>query len=693
MNAISNKKLLLGWVLVGVAAVAPCYPAPAEDKAVSTQPADLAHHASIGAFGLDLSAGDAGVKPGDDFFAYASGNWFQHFQIPPDRTSFGAFVELDDLSKQRVRELIEQAAASHAQDGTAAQKIGDYYSAYMDQAAIEAHGLAPVQADLKRITSATTRPAIATLFGLPGFSSLFDLDLPPDLKNPDQYSVVISQSSLGLPDRDYYLKDDPKLAELRQKYVAYIEQMLTLGGVAEPAPKAKEIMAFETAAAKVQWAIEQRRDVDATYNPRTKKQLLAYAPGFPWQSFLAASSVGNRDNLVLSELTAIRDLAELFNHTSVGTLQAFLTFHYLSDHASYLPKRLDEARFAFYGTTLRGQPQQRERWKRGVDEVNGALGELVGQLYVAKYFPPESKAKMQDLVANLRASLSERIDTLAWMTPETKSKAHEKLATFTPKIGYPDKWKDYSALQVRRDDLVGNVRRAAEWRWNFQVARLDKPVDRQEWQMTPQTINAYYNPLNNEIVFPAAILQPPFFDPNADAAVNYGGIGAVIGHEIGHGFDDQGRKFGPDGSLEDWWTQQDADVFKTRVDRLIHQYSAFEPLPGLHVNGANTIGENIGDLGGLNMAYHAYQLSLKGQPAPVIDGLSGDQRFFLSWAQVWRAKFRDGQLRELVMSDVHSPPYFRVNGPLPNIDAWYKAFNVQPGDKLYIKPEDRVSIW
>jgi predicted metalloendopeptidase len=676
-----------------LAATTPCYSSPVEEKSVSTQPADLAHKAAIGAFGLDLSAGNPAVKPGDDFFAYASGNWYDHFEIPPDRTSFGAFNQLDELSKQRVRELIEQAAASRPASGTAAQKIGDDYAAYMDQAAIETNGLAPAEGDLKRIAAAASKADVAKLFGLPGFSSLFDLDLPPDLKNPDRYSVVISQSSLGLPDRDYYLKDDPKLQEIRTKYVAYVEQILALGGIADAATRAKEIMAFETAAAKVQWPIEKRRDVDATYNPRTKKQLLAFAPGFPWQPFLDASAVGGRENLVLSELTAVHDLSELFKSTPLPTLKAYLTFHYLSDHAPYLPKRFDDARFAFYGQTLRGQPQQRERWKRAVDEVNGGLGELVGQLYVARYFPPESKAKMQELVANLRAALSERIDSLVWMTPETKSRAHEKLATFTPKIGYPDQWKDYSALQIRRDDLIGNVRRAAEWRWQYQVARLDKPVDRQEWQMTPQTINAYYNPLNNEIVFPAAILQPPFFDPSADAAVNYGGIGAVIGHEIGHGFDDQGRKFGPDGGLKDWWTQQDADVFKGRVTRLVNQFSAFEALPGLHVNGANTIGENIGDLGGLNMSYHAYHLSLKGEPAPVIDGLTGDQRFFLSWAQVWRTKIRDGQLREYVMSDVHSPPYFRVNGPLPNINEWYDAFNVHPGDKLYIKPEDRVSIW
>jgi putative endopeptidase len=689
MAPVPTKIVLAGLAALLVAA--PGYSTPVQEKSVS-QPADL-HRASIGDFGLDLSAGNPAVKPGDDFFAYASGNWYDHFEIPPDRTSFGAFNQLDELSKQRVREIIEQAAAAHPTAGTPAQKIGDYYATYMDQVAIEANGLKPAEPDLKKIEASTSKADIAKLFGMPGFASLFDIDLPPDLKNPDRYSVVISQSSLGLPDRDYYLKDDPKLQEIRGKYVAYIEQMLTLGGVPEPGAKAREIMAYETAVAKEQWPIEKRRDVDATYNPRSKKQLLEYAPGFPWQAFMDASSVGARQDLILSELTAIHDLSDLFKRTPLPTLKAYLTFHYLSDHAAYLPKRFDDARFAFYGQTLRGQPQQRERWKRAVDEVNGALGELVGQLYVARYFPPDSKAKMQELVANLRASLSERIDTLDWMTPETKSRAHEKLATFTPKIGYPDVWKDYSALQIHRDDLIGNVRRAAQWRWQYQVARLDKPVDRQEWQMTPQTINAYYNPLNNEIVFPAAILQPPFFDPNADAAVNYGGIGAVIGHEMGHGFDDQGRKFGPDGGLKDWWTEQDANVFKGRVDRLIHQYSAFEALPGLHVNGANTIGENIGDLGGLNMAYHAYQLSLKGKPAPVIDGLTGDQRFFLSWAQVWRTKIRDGQLREYVMSDVHSPPYFRVNGPLPNIDEWYKAFDVHPGDRLYIKPEDRVSIW
>ena len=692
-------------LLVALLAVANCAAVPVEERSVriasapaaaalgDADSAPPAAKPAIGDFGLDLTAADHDVKPGDDFFTYANGAWYEKFTIPPDRASFGPFDRLDELSKERVRAIIEQAAASNPPAGTPEQQIGDYYAAYMDQAAIEAKGLGPARNDLERIAAAHTHADIARLFGEPGFASLFDVQLPADFRNPDRYSVFISESTLGLPDRDYYLKDDPQLKELRARYVEYIAQMLQLAGVADAPAKARDIMAFETAAARVQWPIDKRRDVDAIYNPRSKAQLLAYAPGFAWQTFLEAQQLGAREDLVLGELTAVRDLAALFGRTPVPTLEAFLTFHYLSSHAPYLPRRFDEARFAFYGKTMRGQPEQRERWKRGVDAVDDALGEAVGRLYVAKYFPPESKAKMQQLVADLEAALSERIDALDWMTPETKKRAHEKLAAFTPKIGYPDKWKDYSSVVIRRDDLIGNVRRAAEWQWNYQVARLDKPVDRSEWQMTPQEINAYYNPSNNEIVFPAAILQPPFFDPQADAAVNFGAIGAVIGHEMGHGFDDQGRKFGPHGAMQDWWTPQDAQVFTARTARLIKEFSDFEALPGLKVNGANTIGENIGDLGGLNMAHEAYRISLKGQPAPVIDGLTGDQRFFLAYAQVWREKYRDGALRELVMSDVHSPSQFRVNGPLPNIDAWYEAFNVQPGDKLYIKPQDRVRIW
>ncbi|MBS0378285.1 MAG: M13 family metallopeptidase [Proteobacteria bacterium] len=695
----------LAYVAALAVALTACASKPAEEKqpvsapataaapAPTPAPAPAAPKAAIGDFGLDLTSADHSVRAGDDFFAYANGGWDRTFEIPADKSSYGPFDRLDDLTKERLRVILEKAAAAHAATGTPQQQIGDFYAAFLDETTIEANGLAPAQAGLDAIAAAKTRSDVARLFGTLGFASLFDVSLSADNKNPDRYMVQITESSLGLPDRDYYLKDDPQLKTLREKYVAYVARMLTLGGSPDPHTQARAVMEFETAAAKVQWPIEKRRDAEATYNPRTKAQLQAYAPGFPWQAFLDAQQLGGRQDLVLGELTAVRDLAHLFGKTPVPTLRAFLTFHYLNDNAPYLPKRFDEARFAFYGQTMRGQPQQRERWKRGVSAVDGALGEAVGQLYVAEYFPPESKAKMQQLVNNLKAALSQRIDHLDWMTPETKTRAHEKLAGFTTKIGYPDTWKDYSTLTIKRDDPLGNSHRAAQWWWDYQLARLDKPVDRGEWGMNPQEINAYYNPLNNEIVFPAAILQPPFFDPNADDAVNYGAIGAVIGHEIGHGFDDQGRKFGPTGAMVDWWTVKDAQVFDQRKDLLIREFSGFEALPGLKVNGANTIGENIGDLGGLNMAHEAYLISLKGKPAPVLDGLTGDQRFYLAYAQVWREKYRDGAMRQLVMSDVHSPSRFRVNGPLPNIDTWYEAFDVKSTDRMYIPPEQRVRIW
>jgi putative endopeptidase len=690
-----KRLFLLAAVLAATActtAPTPEAPAPA---AAAPPPAAATPRpkAAIGDFGLDLAAGKAAVKAGDDFFDHVNGTWYDAFQIPEDRSSYGIFTTLDEQAQEQVRKIIEDAAASKPASGSPEQKIGDYYASYMDLAAIEANDLKPVKGDLDRIAAAKTHKDVAALFGSPGFASTFGVGMPPDLKNPNAYSVAIGQGGLGLPDRDYYLKDDPKLKEIRGKYVEYVTTMLTLGGVPDAAKKAAAIMAFETEIAKVSWSIEQRRDVDAMYNPRTKKELVSYAPGFEWQTFFDAAELGSREKITLGELTAIRDIARVLAKTPVATLRDYLTFNYLNDHAGYLPKRFDDARFAFYGTTMRGQPKQRERWKRAVDQVNGALGEQVGQVYVQQHFPPDSKAKMEVLVKNLLRALGQRLDGLAWMTPETKKRAHEKLATFTTKIGYPDKWKDYSTLEVKRDDLIGNVRRAALWEWRRQLARLDGPVDRDEWQMNPQDVNAYYNPLNNEIVFPAAILQPPFFDPNADPAVNYGAIGAVIGHEVSHGFDDQGRKFAPDGSLTDWWSEADSKAFTDRATQLVKQYSEFEALPGLKVNGAITLGENIGDLGGINMALTAYHLSLEGKPAPVIDGLSGDQRFFLSWAQVWRAKYREGVLREQVMSDVHSPAYFRVNGPVRNVQAWYDAFNVQPGDKLYIKPEERVSIW
>lgn len=685
-----KKSLLLIAALALLSGCAKEQPKTAADAKADTS---AAPKVELGDFGLDLTAGNPQIKPGDDFFAFASGKWYDTFEIPPDRASYGAFNKLSDLSEERVKKLIEQSAQVHPAAGTPEQKVGDYYASFMDEAGIEAKGLQPIEADLARIQAAKTKKDIATLFGSPGFMSAFGVGISPDVKNPSIYSVELGQSGLGLPDRDYYLKDDPKLKEHRASYVAFIEQMLTLGGVPDAAKKARGIMEFETALAKVQWPLEKRRDAEANYNPRTKAQLVAYAPGFEWQPFFDASDVGARENFVLGPLTAIRDSAKVLNKTSVDTLKDYLTFHLLRTNSPFLPKRFDQANFAFYGQQLRGQPQQRDRWKRGVAITSDALGELVGQVYVKEYFPPESKAKMDVLVGNLRAALKERLANLSWMSAETRKRAEDKLNTFVAKIGYPAKWKDYSALEVKRDDVVGNVRRASLWDWNRQIARLDQPVDRDEWYMNVTDINAYYNPLNNEIVFPAAILQPPFFDPAADDAVNYGGIGAVIGHEIGHGFDDQGRKFAPDGSLTDWWTKADADAFGAKTKMLVDQYSSFDALPGLKVNGATSLGENIGDLGGLNMAYEAYHNSLQGKQAPVLDGLTGDQRFFLSWAQVWRTKIRDEALRAQVLSDPHAPPYFRVNGAVRNMDEWYAAFDVKPGEKLFLAPEQRVKIW
>jgi predicted metalloendopeptidase len=496
-----------------------------------------------------------------------------------------------------------------------------------------------------------------------------------------------------LPDRDYYLSSDKALQVVRQKYLAHIARMFDLAHIEHGQSKAQKILDFETELARVQWSIEQRRDPQAIYNPRSKQDLFAYAAGFPWQSFLDASEIGQRPRFILNELTAIRGSARVFRDTPLDTLKAYLTYHFIADHANVLPRAIDSESFAFYGTVLNGTPEQRARWKRGVRAVSAALGDAVGEMYVARYFPPESKAKMEALVANLRVAFAKRIDTLAWMSPETKKPAREKLATFVQKIGYPNKWKDYSALQIVRGDAIGNERRIALWEWHRQLARVDGPVDRDEWGMRVSDINAYYNPLNNEIVFPAAILQPPFFDANADDAVNYGGFGTVIGHEISHGFDDEGRMFGADGSLTNWWTEQDASAFTDRSEKLVTVYSSLEALPGLFVRGKNTLGENIGDLGGVNIALDAYHYSLHGAPAPVIDELTGDQRFFLSFAQIWRAKYRDNTLRNIVMSDVHSPANFRVDGTLPDIDAWYEAFDVKPGDKMYRAPSDRVRIW
>lgn len=661
---------------------------------MKSDPTASAAKAQIGPWGLDLAAGDRSVKPGDDFYRYADGKWLDTTQIPLDRTSWGSFVELADRSERQVREIVE-ALPADAPPGSTEQKAGDFYRAYLDTAAIEQKGLSPALPGLQAIAAARTHEQLADLMGRPDLSlkAPVGVGITTDQKNPDRYIVVILQSGLSLPDRDYYLKDDPVLTNLRAKYKTHIERMLSLAGEQNAAAEAASILDIETRIAKVHWPAAKRRERDLTYNLRTRTELDQLSPGFPWQPLLAAQGLDGQAEFVVRELDAVQALSALFKQIPVERWQAYFKYQYLAANADVLPAAFDAERFDFYGHILNGQPQQRERWKRAVAALNGGLGEVTGELYVQKYFPPEAKQKVVALVENLRLAYSSRIRQLPWMSAETKKVALEKLAAFRPKIGYPDKWRDYSALQVVPGDAFGNKTRADVFEWNRQLERLGKPTDRDEWHMTPQTINAYYNPTFNEIVFPAAILQPPFFDAHADAAINYGGIGGVIGHEMGHGFDDQGSKSDARGVLRTWWLPEDDQAFRKRVDSLAAQYDQFEALPGLNVNGRLTLGENIGDLGGLSVAYEAYHISLHGKKAPVLDGFTGDQRFFLSWAQVWRSLYRDEQLRTLVMSNPHSPPKFRVNGPVRNLDAWYSAFHVEAGDRLYLPPEDRVRIW
>ena len=665
--------------------------APAmEPHAASSSPKP----ARIGTWGINLADADHSVKPGDDFYRYSIGHWLDTNQIPADRTSWSTFVVLADEAEKQLRQIVEGLPAN-APHGSNEQKVGDFYRTYNDTDAIEKLGLAPVRASLDAIAAVRTHEDVARVMGRPDMPVRTPVreGITVDQKNPDRYIVAVTQSGLGLPERDYYLKDDPKLVEIRAQYTAHIERMLTLAGEKNAADQAKSILDVETQIAKIHWPVAKRRERDLTYNLRTREELEKLAPSYPWQAQLAAAGIADQREFVVRELDAVEGLAKLFTQVPVATWRSYLTYHFLATTADTLPKAFDDERFSFYGRTLNGQPQQRDRWKRAMGAIDNSLGEALGQLYVAKYFPPDSKQKMVALVENLRAAYAERVKHLTWMSEPTKKAALEKLATFRPKIGYPDKWRDYSALDIRTGDAYGNSIRAAVYDWNRDVNRLGKPTDRDEWGMTPQTVNAYYNPTFNEIVFPAAILQPPYFDPNADPAVNYGAIGGVIGHEMGHGFDDQGSKSDSRGVLRTWWAPTDQTAFKKLVDNLAVQYDAYTALPGLNVNGRLTLGENIGDLGGLTVALEAYHISLKGKPAPVLDGLSGEQRFFLAWGQAWRNLTRDERMRVQVMSDPHSPPMFRVNGVVRNMDAWYAAFGIQPGDKLYLPPEQRVHIW
>jgi len=651
---------------------------------------------TFGAWGIDLTGMDRSVKPGDDFFLYANGAWLSRTEIPADRTSIGSFQNLQILSETRMKELVaELEARDPASLNPEEKQIRDLYDAFTDTKQIEARGLDPIKPDLARIAALQTPDDIARLMGDPAFSgdSFVGTGISPDAKNSNAYVMVATQSGLGLPNRDYYLRDDPDLAKTRDAYKKYLAQMLTLIGEKDADARAAAVYALENDIATAHWPAADRRNADKVYNPMQVKDLAAFAPGFPWETFFKAQGIDPSRKVIVRENTAFPPLAALFARTPVAVWRDYLTIHYVHNMAAYLPRAIDDANFDFYGKVLGGQAQQLPRDTRAVHLLDSMLSHPFGKLYVAKYFPPATKAKAEELVANLLKAYDADIRTITWMSPVTRQKALDKLHAFTPHIGYPEKWRDFSGLVIKRDDLVGDAERSNVFEWDYDLNRIDQPVDRNEWGMTPSTINAYYTQLFNSIFFPAAILQPPFFDPNADDAVNYGGIGAVIGHEISHGFDDQGSKYTGAGILESWWTDDDRKAFEGRVSMLGAQFDSYEGLPGLHVNGKLTMGENIGDLSGLTIALKAYHASLGGKKAPVLDGLTGDQRFFLAFAQVWRAKYRDGQMRQQILSNPHSPPHFRVVGPTRNIDGWYEAFDVKPGDKMYLPPEQRVKLW
>jgi putative endopeptidase len=691
------KTIWMAATAVGVLSAAAA-PALGADGAAQTVASDTSAALDVasphyGAWGYDRTGQDPAAKPGDDFFRYADGGWVDREQIPGDRARYSNFDKLSILSENRTRLLIEDAAASPGADPDAA-KVGAAYRAYMDQARVDALDAAPLKADLDAIRAEATRDDVARLMGRSAKSfqgAWFDLNIDADEKAPTRYAVYIDTGGMGLPDRDYYLQ--PGFAAKKAAYVAYVADMLGQIGWPDTKAAADAIVALETKIAEVSWSKAQQRDVDKTYNLMSIDALAAFAPGFDFKAFLGDADLGPVDQLVLQSNTAFPKVAAIFAETPLDTLKAWQAFHVVDGAAPYLSDRFVQARFEFRNKTLRGQPQIQPRWKRAVGFVNAGLGEAVGRMYVAKYFTTDAKAKMDALVGDLKTALAGRVQRVSWMSPETKAKALEKLAKLTVKIGYPAKWRDYSALLITADDLYGDAERASAFEWRRRVKRLNDPVDKLEWDMTPQTVNAYYNPTNNEIVFPAAILQPPFFDAKADPAINYGGIGGVIGHEMTHGFDDQGRKSDGDGALHNWWTPDDSAKFAAQTARLGAQFSQFEPLPGARVNGDLTMGENIADLGGILLALDAYHASLHGAPAPVIDGLTGDQRVFLGWAQVWREKIRDDAARQQVVSDPHSPARFRVNGPLRNVDAWYQAFGVKPGDAMYLPPEQRARIW
>jgi len=646
--------------------------------------------------GLDLAAMDKTVKPGDDFFAFMNGTWIKETEIPADRSTYGGFGILNDEAQADVKVIVEESASGDFAKGSDEQKVGDLYKSYLDMDARNKLGVSPLAGAFEQIDAIANYDDLAVFMAAGnkrGLSMPVDIGQLADWNDSSKYSMIVTQGGLGLPDREYYTKDDEKSVELRAAYVGHIEKMFDLVGLPDGTAAAQTIMAFETRLAEKNMTKEDARNRAQNYQTFAKENWRDVMPQFNWDAWLAEIGVAELDSLVLYMVDYLSALDGIIQDTDLDTWKTYLTWNVINTDAGILNEELDQQNFEFYGKTLSGTEEQRPMWRRGVTAVNGSLGEVVGKVYVRKHFPPEAKERMETLVANLVRAYEKSINELDWMGEETKVEALRKLSKFSPKIGYPDEWRDYSALEIEKDDLYGNLKRAALAEHERQINRHNGPVDRDEWGMTPQTVNAYYDPALNQIVFPAAILQPPFFNLAADDAVNYGAIGAVIGHEVGHGFDDQGSTFDGDGALRNWWTDKDRAEFEKRTGALIAQYSAFAPFDDLHVNGEFTLGENIGDLGGITIGLLAYEMSLNGKEAPVIDGFTGVQRVFLGFSQVWRSKSRDEALRRQIATDPHSPAIYRANGSVRSVPQWYEAFNVEEGDDLYLPPEDRVKIW
>lgn len=694
-------KTLTQIAILSIALVG-CSSPPTQDDTQTTETTAPTPKAAIGEFGLDLDGGDSATKPGDDFFRFANGSWFDNYTLKDDEVVYGPMVSLHYQSEEQVKTIIEDLQKQESEKGSVEQLVGDYFASFMDVDAVNAKGIEPLKADLERIDAIKDVKGLQTELAAAGIhntNSPVLASILPDAKNPDSYVVSVSTTGLGLPDKQYYLGDADQFKSVRKAYQEHIALMLGFTGVDAKVAKEQSaaILALETEIAKAHWDKAKLRDRDATYNPYTLDKLKKDIPSWPWEAHLktAAFDLSKVDKIVVRAPDTIPVVAALVKKTKLATWKAYLKFHLLTNFAPVLSDEIYTTHFAMFGTTLSGQPAPRDRWKRGVSLVGGqeALGQALGHIYVDRHFSPEAKAKVEMLVQNLKAALKMRIEGLEWMGDETKKQALEKLAGFRAKVGYPDKWRSFEGVDISPTDLVANKRAVDAYWYNDMVGRIGTTTDKDEWFMPPHQVNAYYNPFYNEIVFPAAILQPPFFDPNADDAVNYGAIGAVIGHEVGHGFDDQGSKSDANGILRNWWTDEDRQKFNERTTVLVKQYNGYEAVKGQFVNGQLTLGENIGDLGGLTMAYYAYKISLDGKEPPKLGGLTGYQRFFLSWAQAWRTKEREQMTLRRIKADPHSPAVFRVNGVVRNMDEWYQAFEIQEGSSLYLKPEERVKIW